>query len=93
VFPDIFWPNSERILYLKDTGGDENFKLYGINVDSTNPIAYTEFDGVRTQIIDDLPDLPNEVIIGLNKRNPQVFDPYRLNIETGEMEMLAENPR
>jgi len=87
-----FWPNSERILYLKDTGGDENFKLYGINVDSTNPIAYTEFDGVRTQIIDDLPDLPNEVIIGLNKRNPQVFDPYRLNIETGEMEMLAENP-
>ena len=87
-----FWPNSERILYLKDTGGDENFKLYGINVDSTNPIAYTEFEGVRTQIIDDLPDLPNEVIIGLNKRNPQVFDPYRLNLETGEMEMLAENP-
>ncbi len=87
-----FWPNSERILYLKDTGGDENFKLYGINIDSTNPIAYTEFDGVRTQIIDDLPDLPNEVIIGLNKRNPQVFDPYRLDLNTGEMEMLAENP-
>jgi len=87
-----FWPNSERILYLKDTGGDENFKLYGINIDSTNAIAYTEFDGVRTQIIDDLPDLPNEVIIGLNKRNPQVFDPYRLNLETGEMEMIAENP-
>ncbi|HJN05084.1 MAG TPA: S9 family peptidase, partial [Bacteroidales bacterium] len=89
---NYFWPNSERILYLKDTGGDENFKLYGINIDSTNPIAYTEFDGVRTQIIDDLPDIPNEVIIGLNKRNPQVFDPYRLNLETGEMEILAENP-
>lgn len=87
-----FWPNSERILYLKDTGGDENFKLYGINIDSTNPIAYTEFEGVRTQIIDDLPNIPNEVIIGLNKRNPQVFDPYRLNLETGDMEMLAENP-
>ena len=87
-----FWPNNERILYLKDTGGDENFKLYGVNIDNTNPIAYTEFDGVRTQIIDDLPDLPNEVIIGLNKRNPQVFDPYRLNLENGEMEMLAENP-
>ena len=87
-----FWPNNERILYLKDTGGDENFKLYGVNIDNSNPIAYTEFDGVRTQIIDDLPDLPNEVIIGLNKRNPQVFDPYRLNLETGKMEMIAENP-
>ncbi len=87
-----FWPNNERILYLKDTGGDENFKLYGVNIDGTNPLAYTELDGVRTQIIDDLPDIPNEVIIGLNKRIPQVFDPYRLNLETGEMEMLAENP-
>lgn len=87
-----FWPNNERILYLKDTGGDENFKLYGVNIDNSNPIAYTEIDGVRTQIIDDLPDIPGEVIIGLNERNPQVFDPYRLNLETGEKEMLAENP-
>lgn len=87
-----FWPNNERILYLKDSGGDENFKLYGVNIDGTNPLEYTELEGVRTQIIDDLPDIPNEVIIGLNKRNPQVFDPYRLNLETGEMEMLAENP-
>ncbi len=37
-------------------------------------------------------DIPDELIIGLNKRNPQVFDPYRLNLKTGEMEMLAENP-
>ncbi len=87
-----FWPNSERILYLKDTGGDENFKLFGVNIDGSNPIAYTDIPNVRTQIIDDLPDVPNEVVIGLNKRNPQVFDPYRLNLETGEMEMLAENP-
>ena len=87
-----FWPNNERILYLKDTGGDENFKLYGVNIDNSNPIAYTEIDGVRTQIIDDLPDIPGEVIIGLNERNPQVFDPYRLNLETGERVMLAENP-
>ncbi len=87
-----FWPNSERILYLKDTGGDENFKLYGVNIDGSNFLEYTEFEGVRTQIIDDMPAIPNEVIIGLNKRNPQVFDPYRLNLETGEMEMLAENP-
>ncbi|MCF8367684.1 MAG: S9 family peptidase [Bacteroidales bacterium] len=87
-----FWPNNEQILYVKDDGGDENYKLYGVNIDGSNLVCFTDFDGVRTQIIDDLQDIPNEVIIGLNKRNPQVFDPYRLNIETGEMEMLAENP-
>ncbi|MCB0805366.1 MAG: S9 family peptidase [Bacteroidales bacterium] len=87
-----FWPNNEQILYLKDDGGNENFKLYGVNIDGSNPICFTDFEDVRTTIIDDLPDIPGEVIIGLNKRNPQVFDPYRLNLETGEMTMLAENP-
>jgi dipeptidyl aminopeptidase/acylaminoacyl peptidase len=87
-----FWTNKNRILYLKDNGGDENFKLYGVNIDGSSLICLTNFDGVRTIIIDDLQDIEDEVIIGLNKRNREVFDPYRLNIVTGEMTMLAENP-
>ncbi len=87
-----FWKNPTRILYLKDTGGDENFKLYGVNIDGSNLKCFTDFPKVRTEIFDDLYDFPDEVIIGLNKRNPEVFDPYRLNIVTGEMKMLAENP-
>ncbi len=87
-----FWPNDEQVLYIKDDGGNENWKLYGVNIDGSNLTCYTDFEGVRTEIIDDLEDIPDEVIIGLNKRNPQVFDPFRLNIKTGEMEMLAENP-
>jgi len=87
-----FWGNNNRILFLKDTGGDENYQLYGVNIDGSNLLPLTAFEGVRTSIIDDLPDIEDEVIIGLNKRNPQIFDPYRLNIVTGEMTMLAENP-
>ena len=87
-----FWPNNNQILFVKDDGGNENYKLFGVNTDGSNLVCFTDFEDVRTQIIDDLPDIPGEVIIGMNKRNPQVFDPYRLNIETGEMEMIAENP-
>lgn len=87
-----FWKNPTRLVYLKDTGGDENFKLYGVNVDGTNLKCFTDFPKVRTEIFDDLYDFPDELIIGMNKRNPEVFDPYRLNIVTGEMKMLAENP-
>jgi dipeptidyl aminopeptidase/acylaminoacyl peptidase len=87
-----FWPNDNQILYLKDQGGDENFRLYGVNIDGSNPVCYTPFEGVRTDLIDDLPEFPDLVIIGMNKRNPQVFDPYRLDLKTGKMEMLAENP-
>ena len=86
------WGSGSRLLYIKDEGGNENFKLYGVDADGSNQKCLTCFEGVRTQLIDDLWDNPAEVIIGLNKRNPQVFDPYRLNIETGEMVLLAENP-
>jgi len=87
-----FWPNSQQILFLKDDGGNENYKLYGVNIDGSNPVCFTDFKNVRTQILDILEDIEDEVIIGLNKRDPRVFDPYRLNIKTGKMEMLAENP-
>ena len=87
-----FWPNNEQIIFLKDEAGDENFHLYGVNIDGSNLISFTDFEGVRAQIIDDLPDQKDFVIIGLNKRNKKVFDPYRLNLKTGELSMLAENP-
>ena len=87
-----FWPNDEQIVFLKDEGGDENFHLFGVNIDGSNPISFTDFEGVRAQIIDELPDQKDFVVIGLNKRNKQVFDPYRLNLKSGEISMLAENP-
>ncbi|BAX81614.1 S9 family peptidase [Labilibaculum antarcticum] len=87
-----FWANENRILYLKDNGGDENFKLYGVDIDGKNLVCFTDFENVRTGIIDRLDEISDEIIISMNKRNPQVFDPYRLNIITGELTMLYENP-
>ncbi|MGC8864096.1 MAG: S9 family peptidase [Bacteroidales bacterium] len=87
-----FWVSGNRLLFLKDTGGDENFRLYGVNVDGSNLVCLTDFQGVRTQIIDDLEDDPEHVIIGLNKRNPEVFDAYRLNVVTGQLDLIGENP-
>ena len=50
------WVSNERILYLKDNGGDENFALYAVNIDGSNPQSLTAFDSVRTELIDDLED-------------------------------------
>ena len=74
------------------TGGDENYQLYGVNIDGSDPKAYTAIPGVRTQIIDPLEEIDSLIIIGTNQRNPMIFDPYRLNLNTGEMTMLCENP-
>jgi dipeptidyl aminopeptidase/acylaminoacyl peptidase len=86
------WANNSKLLFVKDEGGNEDYKLYAVDLNGENQSCLTCFEGVKTTLIDDLEDIPAEVIIGLNKRSPQVFDPYRLNIETGELKMLAENP-
>ena len=86
------WTDDRRILFMKDTAGDENYQLYGVLCDGTDLRPYTAFEGVRTSLIDELEEQPGFVIIGMNRRNPEVFDPYRLNLNTGELTLLAENP-
>ena len=86
------WADNQRLLYMKDHAGDENYQLYGILADGTDARAYTDFPGVRVGLIDDLEDVPDEVIISMNRRNPEAFDPYRLNLRTGQLTLLAENP-
>ena len=86
------WLTDKRIGYIKDDGGNENMHFYAIDIDASNEIDLTPFENVQARIIDDLEDDPNYIIIGLNKRNPQIHDPYRINVNDGKMEMIAENP-
>ncbi|MBR1732970.1 MAG: S9 family peptidase, partial [Alloprevotella sp.] len=87
-----FWADNHRLVFAKDTDGDENYQLYGVNFDGSDMRAYTAFPGVRTSIIDDLEEVEDEILIGMNRRNPEVFDPFRLNLRTGELTQLVENP-
>jgi dipeptidyl aminopeptidase/acylaminoacyl peptidase len=78
-------------LYIKDAGGDENFQLYAVNRDGSEAKDLTPFEDVRIELIDDLEDIEEEIIVGMNKENPMLFEPYRMNIVTGELEKLADN--
>jgi dipeptidyl aminopeptidase/acylaminoacyl peptidase len=86
------WKGDNRIVYIQDTGGDENYRLFAVGIDGSNPKDLTPFEKVRAQMIDRLERNENEILVGLNKRVPQVSDVYRINVNTGEMQMIAENP-
>jgi dipeptidyl aminopeptidase/acylaminoacyl peptidase len=88
----FFWKGDKYLLFLKDNGGDENFHLYVTQIDGTGQRDLTPFDGVRAEVIDDLEDHPTDLLVALNQRNKEVFDAYRLNVETGDLKMIAENP-
>lgn len=87
----FFWKDN-RLVFGKDDGGDENFHLYSVAADGNHLQDLTPFAGVRIDLIDDLEDIEHEIIISMNKNNPQLFEPYRLNIATGEIHQLADNP-
>lgn len=87
-----FWKGNNKIIYLQDNAGDENFKLYSVDIDGTDLKLLTAENNVRAAIVDDLEDIDDYMIINTNERNPQVFDVYRINVNTGEKKMIAENP-
>ncbi|MCX2720711.1 S9 family peptidase [Lentiprolixibacter aurantiacus] len=85
------WVNNERMVYLMDQGGDENYHVYAVNIDGTDQRDLTPFDGVQAQFSDLLKDDKDHIIVNMNKNNPQVFEPYKVNVVTGDIEQLYSN--
>ena len=92
-----FWSADGRyILYAQDQGGNENFHLYAVEPGVSgerNPAArnLTPIEGVQAQVYAIPKQTPNDIIIGLNDRDPQVHDVYRLNLTTGERTLIIQN--
>lgn len=88
----FLWKGNNRIIYVQDSKGDENYRLYGVDKDGANQKDLTPFEKVRVGIVDDLEENDTEMIISMNKRDPRVFDVFRINVNTGDMVKVAENP-
>jgi dipeptidyl aminopeptidase/acylaminoacyl peptidase len=87
------WAHDGRhLLYLQDTGGDENWRLYDVDLHIMHRRDLTPYPGVQAQIIAIEKKRPGEVLVGLNRDNPQLHDVYRLDLGTGELVKEVENP-
>ncbi|MGI9006066.1 MAG: S9 family peptidase [Streptosporangiaceae bacterium] len=87
------WAHDNRhLLYLQDLGGDENWRLHDVDLTTMDRRDLTPFADVQTQLIAIEKDFPNEVLVGLNKDNPQLHDVYRLDLTSGELTREVENP-
>jgi dipeptidyl aminopeptidase/acylaminoacyl peptidase len=88
-----FWAHDNaHLLYLQDKGGDENWRLHGVDLGRGTTRDLTPFDGVQAQLVADEKRYPTELLVGLNKDNPQLHDVYHLDLETGELEKIVDNP-
>ena len=88
----FFWKEDETLVFFKDKGGDENYHVFCAFRDGTGEKDLTPFKGVRVQLVDDLDNIADkEILISMNKRDKTVFDLYRLNISTGEIQIVEQN--
>ena len=88
------WARDGRhLLYVQDTGGDENWRLYDVDLaDQWARRDLTPFDGIQARIIATRKSHRDEILVGMNRDNPQLHDVYRLDLKTGELTKLIENP-
>lgn len=89
---NVIWKGNSHLLYLKDFAGDENFHLVSVNTDGKDLTDLTPGAKVRAEIVDPLPEDDHELLVSTNQRKPEVFDVYRINVDTKKMTMVAENP-
>lgn len=87
-----FWAqNGEQIIYAQDRGGDENFRLYAVNLGGGDEIALTPFDAVQARILATDQNFPDEILAAVNNRIPQLHDVWRINTRTGKGEAVYLN--
>ncbi|MBU0937237.1 MAG: S9 family peptidase, partial [Spirochaetes bacterium] len=84
---------SQHLLYIQDKGGDENWRIYGVNLETGQISDFTPFEKVAAKIEMLSPRHPNQVLIALNDRNPQFHDLHLLDLGTGQRQLVFENDR
>ncbi|MBC2746609.1 MAG: S9 family peptidase [ANME-2 cluster archaeon] len=89
---NYFWAyTNKHILYLQDQAGDENWRVYSVNLETGQTTDLTPLEGVQARIQAVSQKFPGEILIALNDRDPTLHDIYRANITTAEMSLVMEN--
>lgn len=90
---DYAWAHDHKhLLYLQDKDGNENWRLFTVDLSNGQTRDLTPFENVQTHIIAMDKHFPEQVVLAMNKEDAKVHDLYRLDLNTGEIRMEAKNP-
>src|SRR5690606_33083474 len=87
----FFAPDSRSILYIQDKAGDENYLFYQVDIESGEERCLTPFDNTRVSVVGSSHVIKDKVLVGLNNRDPRHHDVHRLDLVTGELELVLQN--
>ena len=88
----FFWAqNSKQLIYTQDEGGDENWRIHLVDIATARDSVISPAGKVQGQVLATSVTKPDEILIGINDRDPQNHDVYRHNLKTGEQKLLFTN--
>ncbi len=88
-----FWSeDGTRLFYLQDIGGDENWHVYSVDLETKGVRDLTPFQGVRAANVMLDKKFPGQMLVGLNLRDRRVFDMHRIDLKTGAIVLDTQNP-
>lgn len=83
--------NSQHVLYAQDAGGDENWHIHSVDLATGKTLDLTPMEKIAARIEGVSEKFPEEIVLGINDRDPRYHDLYRVNIRTGERSLLQKN--
>jgi len=87
-----FWsPDSKTVLFVNDRGGDENDRLYGVDVASGEQRSFTPFEKTRAQVMAISRVVKDRILVGLNQRDARWHDVYALDLASGKLTLVLRN--
>jgi dipeptidyl aminopeptidase/acylaminoacyl peptidase len=88
----VWAPDDAGILYLQDTGGDENWRVHLTDLASGVTRDLTPFPQVQAQLLGIDMDVPDRILVGLNREDPQLHDVYVVDLASGSVQQVLDNP-
>ncbi|MBP7732605.1 MAG: S9 family peptidase [Caldisericia bacterium] len=88
---NFYWDYTDNILYSKDANGDENYHIYRVDLDNEKEVDLTPGKGFKATLIGMSPKHPDEIVIMINDRNPELFDVKKINLLNAKTELLYKN--
>ncbi len=86
------WAQDNRhILFLQDEGGDENWRVYSVDVQTGEQVDLSPYKDVQAQIVGVSYKRPGVALIALNDRAPEWHDLYEIDITTAKRTLVEKN--
>lgn len=87
-----FWSyRPDTLLYARDTGGDEDFHLFSVDLTNNTSRDLTPYPKTRAGVNGVSHLHPNEVLVAMNDRDAQWHDVYRVDLASGERTLVERN--